>query len=183
MTPLINLLPWHALQRQQRFRWRCGVAIFVVLILVGGFWGAWTLLSQKIMVLHHQGDELESQHQKLQETLRYQQGQLLGHEREQQGPITEQERRYRVSRWGDILTRLASQLPESSWLHSVNWQAGVVTLEGYTTDVGELATLEELLTQLPDRFHVQAGAVSYQPAQGLSYTFILEENGGELVLP
>ena len=183
MTPLINLLPWRALQRRDRFRLRSGLTMLVVLMLVGGFCGAGASLHQKMMALRPQGDELESQHHRLQEILQHQQGLLLGNQQQQQEPSTEQGRQRRVSRWGDILTSLASQLPEDSWLHSLNWQAGVGTLEGYTSDVGDLATIEGLLAQLPGRFHVKAGAVSYQAAQGLSNTCILEENGGELVLP
>lgn len=183
MTPLLNLLPWRALQRQRRLRFRIGITGLVTLLLVSGFWGGARVLSERVIALQRQGAELESQHHRLQETMGYQQEPQQGSELLSQRRIAEKERLHRVSRWGSILTTLASTLPESSWLRTINWQADAMTLEGYTAEMDDLEKIDVLLTQLSGRFHVKAGPVSYQAAQGLNYTFILEENGDALVLP
>ena len=172
MTLLINLLPWRALGRQRRLRFRLGVTLFVTLLLVCSFWIAWTVLSQKVTTLKTQGNELKEQHHRFQAILDQQRGEQP-HERR-----AGTESPSRVSRWEDILVALASRLPESSWLRTLTWQAGVMTIEGYTADAGDLEKIDTLLAQLPGRFHVKAGPVNHQADRVLSYTFRLEDNGG-----
>lgn len=183
MTGLINLLPWRLSGRRRRLRFRVGAVVSVILLLISFFWGRGTLLSQNMVLLQKQGGELESQHHRLQEILLYHQGEQQRGVRQHQVGGSEKERQYQVSRWGDILFAIASKLPENSWLRSVSWQSNILTLEGSTPEVGDLERIETALKQLPDAFNVKAGPVSSQADQGLTYSFILAETGGQVVLP
>ncbi|MBS0848269.1 PilN domain-containing protein [Citrobacter sp. JGM124] len=183
MTPLINLLPWRALQRQRRLYFRIGTTIFVTLLLGCSFWTTWAWFSQEVIALQGQGDVLKEQLRKLQETLPHQQGWQLGDDQRSPGGIVDRERQHHVSRWGDILAALASQLPESSWLSTVTWQESIMTLEGYTVDMADLERINLSLKQLPGHFHVRAGPVSHHASFGLSYSFTLADHGGALGLP
>jgi len=181
MTLTVNLLPWRRSDRQRRQRCRIGIMVSVITLLVSSFWGGWELRRQSLMALQKQGSELEHQHHKLQEKLQ-QQMQPQG-EQQYRRPGMEKERQHRVSRWGYILTKLTSKLPENSWLRSISWQSDILTLEGYTSEIGDLEKIEVVLKQLPGAFHMKAGPVSYQAAQELTYTFFLEEMGGSFVSP
>lgn len=174
MIPLINLLPWRALQRRRRLRWRLSIMLSVIVLFLIGFGWGWRQLSQEIIVLQNQCDALKSQQNRLQNQQREQQQDAP----QAQGQVTEKNRRYQVSRWGEVLTSLARKMPEYSWLRSINWQGGMLTIEGHALEMGDLDKIEVLLRQLPGPFRVTAGPVSYQVATGLTYTFILEENGG-----
>jgi len=177
----VNLLPWRHAGRQRRQRYRIGIMVFVVGLLISGFWGGGALLNQQVVVLQKQGNELKNRHNKLQDLLYQQQRGLPQRESQDREPEREKERQRRISRWGDILTILASKLPENSWLQSIGWQSGILTLSGYTSEIEDLEAIETVLKQLPGAFHVRAGPVSYQAAQGLVYSFILEETGGTFV--
>lgn len=181
MIPSVNLLPWRYTGRQRRQRYRIGIMVSVVALLISGFWGGGALLNQQVVVLQKQGNELENQHNKLQDILHQQQKRLPQRESQYREPEREKERQQSISRWGYILTALANDLPESSCLQSIGWQSGILTLSGYTSEIEDLETIETLLKQLPGAFHVRAGPVSYQVAQGLVYRFILEETGGAFV--
>lgn len=181
MIPSVNLLPWRHIGRQRRQRYRIGIMASVVALLISVFWGGGALLNQQMVGLQKQGNELENQHNKLQDILYQQQGGLLQRESQYREPEREKERQQRISRWGDILTILADKFPENSWLQSIDWQSRILTLSGYTSDIEDLEAIETVLKQLPGTFHVRAGPVSYQAAQGLMYTFILEDTGGAFV--
>lgn len=174
MALSVNLLPWRHSVSRRRIRCRISVIVFVIALLVSGFWGGWSLLHQQVLILQKQGSELENQHRKLQAVLYQQQGESLQDGRQSRG----QEQQDRVSRWEDILTKLASKLPENSWLRTIGWQTSKLTLEGYTSEIDDLEKIEILLKQLPGVFHIKAGPVSDQGEQGLAYTFIMEETGG-----
>jgi Tfp pilus assembly protein PilN len=177
----VNLLPWRHTGRQRRQRYRIGIMVSVVALLISGFWGRGSLLNQQVVVLQKQGNALENQHNKLQDILHQQQRDLPQRESQYREPEREKERQHRILRWGDILTTLSNKFPESSGLISINWQPGILTLAGYTAEIEELETIEAMLKQLPGAFHVRAGPVSYQADQGLVYSFILEEMGGAFV--
>lgn len=179
MTRSVNLLPWRHSARRRRQYCRISIIVSVIVLLISGFWGGWTLLHQQVGVLQKQRSELESEYRKLQQVLSQQQGKLPQNEREYRG----QEQQYRVSRWEEILIKLASKLPENSWLQTICWQSNRLTLAGYTSEIDDLEKIEILLKQLPGIFHIKAGPVSYQGEQGLGYTFIMEEAGGGLVSP
>lgn len=179
MTLSVNLLPWRHLVRQRRQRCRISIIVSVVALLISVFWGGWSLLHQQMEVLQKQGSELENQHSKLQEVFYQQQGKPLQDGR----PYRGREQQHRVLRWEEILTKLASKLPENSWLRTVGWQSSMLTLEGYTSEIDDLEKIEILLKQLPGVFNIKAGPVSYQGEQGLAYTFIMEETGGALASP
>lgn len=183
MVTSVNLLPWRLSGRRQRLRLRVGVMVSVLILLVSLFWGGGRLLSQKMAVLQKQGNELESQHRALQLILQHQQPLQPRGDALYQSDGGEIAQQYRVSRWGKILYEVASKLPENSWLRSLSWQSGVLTLEGFTPEIEELEGIETGLKQLPGAFHVKAGTVSYQANQGLAYRFILVETGGEIVSP
>lgn len=182
MTLTVNLLPWRRSDRQRRQCCRIGIMVSVIALLVSSFWGGWVLRHQSLMTLQEQGSELEHQHHKLQEKFQQQKIQPQG-EQQYRSPEVEKERQHRVSRWGYILTKLASKFPENSWLQSIGWQSNILTLEGYTSEIGDLEKIEVVLKQLPGAFHIKAGPVSYQAAQELTYTFFLEEMGGAFVSP
>lgn len=179
MALSVNLLPWRPSVRQRRKHCRISAIVSVITFLISGFSGGGLLLQQQIAVLQKQRSMLENQHRKLQAVLYQQQGEPQQGEQQ----YREQEQQHRVSRWEDILTKLASKLPENSWLRTVGWQSSILTLEGYTSEIEDLEKIEMLLKQLPGVFHIKAGPVSYQGEQGLAYTFIMEETGGVLVSP
>jgi len=179
MTLAVNLLPWRHSTRRRRQRCRISVIVSVITLLISGFSGGGLLLQQQIAVLQKQGSELENQHRQLQGILYQQQEEPQQGEQQYRG----REQQRRVSRWEDILTKLASKLPENSWLRTLCWQSNMLTLEGYTSEIEDLEKIETLLKQLPGVFHIKAGPVSYQGEQGLAYTFIMEETGGVLVSP
>lgn len=183
MAVLINLLPWRRAGRQQRRRFRLCTLVSVIVLFMSSFWVGCTLLSQQVKTLQKQGDELDNQHDKLQAILHHQQGVQQQGEQQHQGGGEEKDRQYRVSRWGSIFTGLGRNLPENSWLRSVHWQSGMLTLKGYTSEMDDLEKIEALLKQLPGTFHVKAGPVRYRAAQGLTYVFMLEEKGEQRALP
>jgi len=179
MAPSVNLLPWRYLVRRRRQRCRITIIVSVAALLISAFGGGWSLLHQQVEVLQKQGSELENQHRKLQEVFYQQQGRPRQDGRQYRG----REQPHPVSRWEGILTKLASHLPENSWLRAVGWQSSMLTLEGYTSEIDDLEKIEILLKQLPGIFNIKAGPVSYQGEQGLAYTFIMEETGGALASP
>lgn len=179
MTPSVNLLPWRHSMRRRRQRRRISVIVSVIALMISSLGGGWSLLHQQVVVLQTQGSELENQHRKLQTVLYQQQGERPQDEQQSRG----REQQHRVSRWENILTRLASNLPENSWLRTIGWQSSTLTLEGYTSEIDDLEKIEILLKQLPGAFHIKAGPVSYQGEQGLAYTFMMEEAGGALASP
>lgn len=178
MTLSVNLLPWRHLQRQQRRRFRICIISSLLVLLMGSFCGMWFLFDRQLVMLQQHGHDLENQQRKLQDMLQ-QQGEALIDKRQPPGG----KQRSQVSRWEGILAIIASKLPENSWLRMIGWQSDRLKLEGYTSEIGDLEKIETLLKQFLVGFQVKAGPVSYQGAQGLAYTFTLEETGGALVLP
>lgn len=179
MAVSVNLLPWRHLQRQQRQRCRISVMVSVIALLISSLWVEWFVLSQRVGVVKKQERELENQQRRLQDILHQQQGERLQDKRQYRG----KEQLHRISRWEDILTKLANKLPESSRLQMLNWQSNTLTLEGYTSEIDDLEKIETLLKQLPGVFHIKTGPVRYQEEQGLAYTFIMEDTGGAFVSP
>lgn len=178
MTLLVNLLPWRHSQRQRRWRFRIGIIGSVIALLMSGFCGGWFLLDRQLVILQQHGRYLENQQRKLQDILQ-QQGAVLKDKRQYRGG----EQQNQVSRWENVLATIASKLPENSWLRTIGWQSDTLKLEGYTSEIDDLEKIETLFKQFLVGFQVKAGPVSYQGAQGLAYTFTLEEMGGSLVLP
>lgn len=177
MNKFLNLLPWRHTARQRRKRLRLSVIVSASVFLVAGEWGNWWKRDNQLILLQKQGEELGYQYKKIKKIFQDKQGDL------QQNPAwnTALEGNVRTPQWEMVLVTLAEELPENSWLRSVSWQSGVMVLEGYTTEIGDLEKIEMLLKQIPGASHVRAGPVSYQAAQGLFYTFRLEEVGGQVV--
>ena len=178
MTLLVNLLPWRHSQRQRRRRFRIAIIGSVIALLISGFCGGWLLLDRQLVILQQHGRNLENQQHKLQDILQ-QQGEARKDKRQYRGG----EQQNQVSRWENVLAMIAGKLPEHSWLRTISWQSGTLKLEGYTSEIDDLEKIETLFKQFLVGFQVKAGPVSYQGAQGLAYTFTLEEIGGSLALP
>lgn len=174
MSFSVNLLPWRYSVRQRRRRYRLCIMVSLMALLISGYVGAWIILHQQMSGLQKQESELEEQQRMLQDVLYQQQDQQQYRGSQPQ---------HHVFRWQQLLTKLANELPENSWLTTLNWQPNRLILEGYTSELDDLEAMETLLKQLPGALRIQAGPVSYLAEQGLAYTFIMEGMGGVVVSP
>lgn len=173
MMPLVNLLPWRQIKRQQRVK-REGVLLALVLLLI-----------PLLVTIGWQAPAAEIRRQQLQnEYLKNTDG-AFQHLYQQRLALQQQtEKRLRVQRihdeqqqailvWQARLIQLASGLPTGTWLSSLTLQKGIAVVKGNATALEQMQALEKQLTQLDGVSGVQAGAVQRQEQSGFGFAFTL----------
>lgn len=179
MIPLINLLPWRPLRRRRQLKRWSGVLIGGVLSTVGLIW-LWTQpLAMKVRWQQMQTTQLEMQESALKALLAHQQIALKARQQRWARFQAEARRKGSVSRWEGVLNRLASGLPENSWLQSVSWQNKSAIISGVAGDARALEQFEAVLIDLPGAFEVKPGALRDEKHKGLAFTFNLIPKSGE----
>lgn len=86
-----------------------------------------------------------------------------------------QHRARQIARWADLLPAISRGLPPGSWLTHLSWQAGTLTIEGYSSTLDDLEHTERRLRAIYPQCHVKSGPVSCDRERGLAYAFFVKE--------
>ena len=178
MAALINLLPWRSQRRQRRLRlWGGTTLLGMLLVITLAGWHT-QLLKLEVGLLRVQASSVALKQQMLQVLLQRRQRALKESQQLRERLRVAGAVRVNISRWEKVLNALAVGLPENSWLSGLSWRNNKAVVQGVAGGAGELSRFEASLGVLPGNFTIKPGELRDEGNKGLSFSFILEPEGG-----
>jgi|GEM_PF-2062161 len=173
----INFMPWRQQRLQQRWcYWKGGGLCLLISLICGVQYGYWQ-------------DQLNRQRQQgldlwptmFRDIAEYQQRtRALQQQIQQQQQIVQlrEQRQQALSRWQTFMHLLEDNIPENTWLQSLQKEQQHVELQGFSHSIVELHNLRDALRQHGDIQSVKTGTLRRETSGNIRFSMLITLKNG-----
>ena len=173
----INFMPWRRQRLQRQWRcWRYGGVFLLINLICGVQYGYW---QDQLNRQRQQGLALWpamfrdiAEYQQRTRTLQQQ------IQQQQQIVLLREQRQQALSRWQAFVHLLEDNIPENTWLQSLQKEQQHVELQGFSHSIVELHNLRDVLRQHGDIQSVKTGTLRREPSGNIRFSMQLTLKNG-----